>query len=262
MAINDELDSLLDSQLMEDEDWEFVTGTMNEADAAIITPPLRESAMNEYVRHTCYGHSITNIFRDTWSPDYIDIVLSVAKKLNITVRDHHSVVDLEGRILQEVFESIKERFIKDKGEDEWRRVEQEAQDEIEKLAKEGRIPQADILQLKGLKPGGVMALMVAGRMSGIAVYLWANKIFFAISRSLGLRIGVAVAGPIIGRTLSFLLGPAGWVLTGMWLVYEIGNTNWRKTISAVVAIALLRRRLQGKEQQSSDHAVATPDIGE
>ena len=94
-----------------------------------------------------------------------------------------------------------------------------------------------------------MALIVAGRLSGIAVYLWANRIFFAISRTLGLGIGVAVAGPVIGRVLSFLLGPAGWILTGVWLVYEIGNTNWRKTISAVVAVALLRRRLRWKESQ-------------
>ena len=117
------------------------------------------------------------------------------------------------------------------------------------MAREGKIPQADILELKGMGPGGAMAAIIAGRLSGIAIYLWANKIFFAISRTLGLRIGVAVAGPIIGRTLSFLLGPAGWVLTGLWLVYDLGNTNWRKTVSAVVAVALLRRRLLWKESQ-------------
>ena len=61
--------------------------------------------------------------------------------------------------------------------------------------------------------------------------------------------GVAVAGPIIGRTLSLLLEPIGWVLTSLWLIYDIRNTNWRKTIRAVVAIALLRLRLRWKESQ-------------
>lgn len=248
MARNDELDSLLNNPLMDDEDWEFLKSTMDETEAAVIVRPRRVAEMNKYIRHTCYGHSIANIFRDRWSPDYIEIVRAVAKKLKIKVYDHQKVFDLEERILQEVIEAAKAKFIKEKGEAEWQRVEHEAQKELERLAKEGRIPQADILELKGLAPGGVMALIIAGRLSGITVYLWANKIFFAISRTLGLGIGVAVAGPIIGRTLSFLLGPAGWVLTGIWLIYDIGNTDWRKTVSAVVAIALLRRRLQWKER--------------
>jgi uncharacterized protein YaaW (UPF0174 family) len=249
MAKNDELDSLLNSELFDDEDWGFLRGTIDESVAAEIVRPRRATRMNEYVRHDCYGHSVANVFRDVWSPDYKEIVRAVAKKLKIKVYDHHSVDDLEGRILQEILEAAKAKFIKEKGEAEWQRVEREAQEEMEKLASEGKIPQADILELKGMGPGGVMALIVAGRLSGIAVYLWANRIFFAISRTLGLGIGVAVAGPVIGRVLSFLLGPAGWILTGVWLVYEIGNTNWRKTISAVVAVALLRRRLRWKESQ-------------
>lgn len=247
MAKNDELDSLLKSSLMDDEDWELLKGTMDETESAEIVHPWRKTRMNKYVRHSCYGHAITNIFRDSWTPDYAEIVRAVARKLKIKVYDHQSVADIEGRILQEVIEAAKAKFIKEKGEAEWLKIEREAEKELERLAKEGKIPQADILELKGLKPGGVIALVVAGRLSGIAVYLWANKIFFAISRTLGLHIGVAVAGPIIGKGLSFFLGPCGWVLTGLWLVYDIGNTNWRKTISAVVVIALLRRRLQYKE---------------
>lgn len=259
MARNDELDSILSRSLMDDEDWDFLRSTMGETEAAKITRPRRASRMNEYVRHSCYGHSVPNVFRDRWSPDYAEIVRAVAKKLKIKVYDHQSVPDLEGRILQEVIEAAKARFINEKGEAEWRRVEHEAQEELERLAREGRIPHADILELKGLGPGGAMALIVAGRLSGIAVYLWANKIFFAISRTLGLGIGVGVAGPIIGRTLHLLLGPAGWILTGVWLVYEIGNTNWKKTVSAVVVIALLRRRLQWKESTSTTRGEAIPE---
>jgi len=251
MAKNDNLDSLLNSPVMADEDWEFLKSTMDKTEAAEIVRPRRATGMNEYIRHSCYGHSVTNIFRDSWTPDYAEIVRAVARKLKIKVYDHQGVANIEGRILQEIMEAAKTRFIKEKGEAEWRKVEREAEKKLKRLAKEGRIPQADILELKGLGPGGVMALIVAGRLSGIAVYLWANKIFFAISRALGLGIGVAVAGPVIGKVLSFLLGPAGWILTALWLVYEIGDTNWRKTISAVVAVALLRRRLQWKEENSS-----------
>lgn len=251
MAKYDELDSLLKSELMDDEEWAIFYETMGKSPDFRFHHPKRVERMNEYIRHDGYGHSIANLFRDVWSPDYKEIVRATAKKLKVTVHDHQTVDDLEGRILQEILEVAKANFIKEKGVAEWQRVEREALDEIEKLANEGKIPQADILELKGVGPGGVMALIIAGRLSGIGVYLLANKIFFAISRALGLGASVVVAGPIIGKTLALILGPAGWIFTGIWLVYEIGDTNWQRTISAVVAVALLRRRLRWKESQAT-----------
>lgn len=251
MARHDELDQVLTNSLMEADDWDFLRGTMSDEDAAEIARPRCATNMNVYVRHSCYGHSVSNLFRDRYSPDYGVIVRAVARKLKIKLYEHQTVEDMEARILQEVIEAAKAKFIKEHGAEAWRDIEKEAQKELERMASEGKIPQADILELKGMGPGGVMGAVIAGRLSGIAIYLWANKIFFAISRTLGLGIGVAVAGPIIGRTLSILLGPTGWVLTGLWLVYDLGNTNWRKTVSAVVAVALLRRRLLWKESQHS-----------
>lgn len=237
MARNDELDGLIRDPLMTEEDWAFLREAMNpelQADIAKI---------NEYVRHTCYGHSVANLFRDTYEPDYLEIVRATAKKLKINVRDHHTVNDIEDRILVEIIDQMKDGIIKEKGQAEWDRIEREAEEELRKAAAEGRMPGADAKAVKGAAPGTIMALIYAGRLSGIGIYLWANRIFFAISRFLGLGIGVAVAGPIIGRLLSLLLGPPGWMLTAVWLIWDLGKTNWRKTIQAVIAIAILRRQI-------------------
>ncbi len=110
------------------------------------------------------------------------------------------------------------------------------------MVRSGKIPEDIASQLRGLGPGMMMAALVGGKLAGFGLYMVVNQLFFAIARSLGLRIGVAVAGPIIGRTLAFLLGPAGWALAGIWLIFDLGQTNWKKTIGAVVMIAILRKK--------------------
>jgi uncharacterized protein YaaW (UPF0174 family) len=87
-----------------------------------------------------------------------------------------------------------------------------------------------------------MAALASGRLAGFALYKVSMQAFFQIARFMGWRIGVAAAGPMIGGALSFLLGPAGWLLAGLTLVYDLGNTNWQKTIPAVVMTSILRRK--------------------
>lgn len=249
MAKNDELDSLLKSALLKSEDREFLQTAMS------LTESKDAQAMNIYIRHECYGHSLANVFRNQWEPDYLTIVRDVAKKLKIVVRDHQTVTELEDRILIELLENLKEATIKKEGQAAWDKLEKEAEAELRSAVAGGK--QAD--HLKGVKPGTLFAFIVAGRLSGIWVYLMANKLFFAIARKMGWSVGVALAGPIIGRTLSFLLGPAGWILTAAWLVWDLLDTNWKKTIVVVTAIALLRRKIEW--DQLSGDGDATPTSG-
>ena len=189
-----------------------------------------------------YGHSFANVFRDEYEPNYKPIVVAVAEKLKIKVRQHYATSDLEDKILVEMIESAKEHMIKEKGTEAWRKIEKEAEEELSRLLAEGKIPEAEAKHLKGMKPGGMMAALLAGKLVGFPLYILANQVFFAVARFLGLRVGVAIAGPIIGKALAFLLGPAGWLIAGVWAAYELLDTNWRKTISAVVMVASLRRR--------------------
>jgi uncharacterized protein YaaW (UPF0174 family) len=252
MAENDELDGLLKDPLLKHQDWEFLREFMEgEAVKKALLPPSRQE-VNRYIRHDCYGHSLANIFRDEYEPDYLPIVRATGKKLKLPVHDHQTVPEIEQQIVVEIINRLKAQIIKEKGEAAWREIEEQAEEELRRAAAEGRMPGADAAKIKGLGPGGLAAMLFAGRLSGIGVYLWANKIFFAISTRLGLGIGVATAGPIIGKGLSLLLGPTGWAIAIIWTVYDLGNTNWKKLIPMVVAIALLRQELEFRRRGYSE----------
>ncbi len=255
MAENDELDVVL-KNLKEEADWQLLQQAIGEEETSLdqMVEIVRMSGcsvtdgdprriyMNMEIR-TNYGHTIANIFRTEFEPDYDVIVRATAKKLKIQVKDFHTVEDLEDKILAEIIERTKERIIKEKGTAAWREIEEEVEREIRRKVGSGQLPATEIARFNGIAPGTMMAALLAGRLAGFGLYLVANQVFFAVARTLGFRVGVAVAGPIIGRGLALLIGPAGWILTGALLIFDLGRTNWKKTVSAVVAVAILRKKL-------------------
>lgn len=203
---------------------------------------------NKEIR-TNYGNTFANIFRDEYEPDYDVILKDTAKKLkvkNIPEVQSLSIKDveyLEKEIMVQVLENVKKSIIKKKGIEAWQNIESMTQDGIEKAYKDGKITAEEYEQMKvSWGSIGMIALLAAGNMSGFLVYMLANQLFFAISRYLGLGIGVAVAGPVIGKTLAFLLGPFGWALATLWLLIGLGDTNWKKTIPTVVCIGAFRQQ--------------------
>ncbi len=242
MAQNDQLDTVLQDSRLSNDDWQSLADVLK-LDEFDITLPKNEKRelINRELRHS-YGHTFKNIFRDEYEPDYDEIIRATAKKLKLSVRAHHTIDELEDKILIEVIDRIKETIIKKEGEAAWEKIEEDVNNDIIKQYDEGNLPPGFLDELKKYKGGVLVALLLAGKLSGIAVYLVANQLFFAIARYLSLRIGVAVAGPIIGKSLAFLLGPAGWVFAALWLTYDIGNTNWKKVLPAAVIIIVLRKR--------------------
>ena len=240
MAMNDELDLCLQNGQMAPEDWQSLCEVVG---MGVPARKEQRETINTKLRHA-YGHTAANVFREWHEPDYDVIVRGCAKKLDITVRDHNSVTDLEDRILADLVDRARERIIKEQGEAAWTTVETEAREEIERRIEAGEVPPETVAQLRGIGAAGMMAALIGGRLAGFGLYIVANHAFFAIARFLGLRIGVAVAGPIIGKSLAFLLGPAGWLVAGLWMAVSLGDTNWKKVIPAVAIVAMLRRRFE------------------
>ena len=248
MALNDALDELLQDSRVTEDDWQGLADVLK-LDGKFLRPKLptdkedRRKMVNRELRHS-YGHTFMNTVRDGYDPDYIDIVKATAKKIKVNVRDHHTLEDMEDRIIVEVIDRLHEHIIREEGEEAWHRIEHEVDQEIQRLIAEDMLPPSVADELKRLRAGALMASLLAGRLAGFALYMVANQIFFAIARALGIRVGVAVVGPIIGKTLAFLLGPAGWAMAVLWFAYDLGNTSWRKIIPAVVIVIALRRRMQ------------------
>jgi uncharacterized protein YaaW (UPF0174 family) len=241
MSKNDELDLLLQDNRLTLDDW-ILFAKVFDLSSDIPHAHDKRKIINQELRHS-YGHTMVNIFREWYEPDYQEIVRATALKMKIPAKEHHTTSELEDRIIVEFIDQIKEQIIKKEGLDAWKKIEKDAEEEIQQLINNEDLPKDILEELKKIRSGGVMIALYAGRLAGISLYLVANQLFFALSRYLGLGIGVAVAGPIIGKTLSFLLGPAGWILTTMWMVYDLGNTNWQKVIPGVFVAAVLRRKL-------------------
>lgn len=249
MSRNDELDLVL-QRIKSKEDW----GNLAEICDCKSSIKVSELSYAELIKkfnseiRSNYGNTFVNIFRNEYEPDYAVILKDTAKKLKIKAVPNgmlslYDVECLEKEVLKVVLEQVKAQIVKEKGYQAWNEIETKAQQGMEKLYAEGKITLEEMNDLKKYAgAGGMIALITLGNLSGFLIYMIANQLFFAISRYLGLGIGVALAGPVIGQTLALLLGPVGWVLSGLWLLIGLGDTNWKKTIGAVVFIAAQRQQ--------------------
>lgn len=247
MSKNDELDVAL-KKITDRKDWESLKAVC-ECETLDIDDLTKQGLVKYFNREirSNYGNMLRNIFRDEYSPDYSDILKAVAVKFKIIVPkgalSNYDISCIEEQLLVKILEEVKEKIIKEEGYTAWEGIEKETSNGFEKLYQDGKITLDEYEEIKGkCISSGVMATIIAGKLSGFAIYMLVNQLFFAVSRYLGLGIGVAVAGPIIGKSLAFLLGPAGWIATSIWVLYGLGNTNWPKTIGAVTVICALRKK--------------------
>ncbi len=239
MAIGDELDKLLADDRLLREDWEGIEKVLG---IAVPTDASeRRTLVSKEIRHN-YGHTVFNMFREWYEPDYVEIVRATASELDIKVMDHYSVNYIEDQILSEVIDRARKNIIKEHGQAAWDKIVKQVEQDIDEMISKGGLSSAVMESLKKARGAGVVAMLISGNLAGFALYAVLNQTFFAIARFVGLRVGVAVAGPVIGTTVAFLLGPAGWLIAGLLLVFDLGNTSWKKTIPAVVIIASYRRK--------------------
>ena len=242
MAKFDQLDEVLNNSTLTMEDFLALAEVLDEKNHMPMDNEERREFLNQKIRHA-YGNVFPNMFRNWWEPDYVDIVRAVAKKMGVHY-DKLKVEEIEEKILCDIIDLAKKEIIKEKGIQEWEKIMEQTEVGIQQAINEGKIKADEAAKLKSLSGAALFAALIGGKLAGFALFMVANQIFFAIARTLGLGIGVAVAGPIIGKTLAFLLGPAGWVLAGIAVIFSLGDTNWKKVIPAVVLVAVYRRKIK------------------
>ena len=116
-------------------------------------------------------------------------------------------------------------------------------------------PDNDFAKLNNAAKGsiGLSALVIAGELSGFAIYKFSMIALFAVSRTLGLGLTVAGAGATFASALGVMLGPVGWGITVLSLLFSLGGTSWKKTIPSVFVVACLRKQQKyGDEQETND----------
>lgn len=169
------------------------------------------------------SNDIATLFRGA-GVAYDEVVLDVGKKLHANVLESHGIAANEEAILWKLFE-----------------------DALEKMSdKEKRA----LFHSMGIKehdyPTGAAAAIVAQliqRFSGFAIYKSAFIVANMVSRAL-LGQGLAfVTNTALTRSIGALLGPIGWIASGLWLAVDIAGPAFRKTVPAVIHVAMLRQML-------------------
>jgi uncharacterized protein YaaW (UPF0174 family) len=185
------------------------------AASTIVADYLRKMGSNDFA----------TVFRGGEGVEYDEVVLDVGRKLKAKVQSNFSVQKNEEQILFKMFEGA-----------------------LEKMSdKEKR----ELFKSMGLKekefPTGSAAAIVAqlvANYSGFAVYRTSLVVANMVSRAL-LGQGLAFAtNATLTRSVGVMLGPIGWIASGLWLAIDLAGPAFRKTVPAVVHVAMLRQMIR------------------
>lgn len=168
------------------------------------------------------SHDIGTVLRGGEGVAYDKIVFDVGKKLKAKVTQSNSVEANEEQILLKMFEDSLERMT----EDEKRSIL------LSMGVKEGSIPY------------GPLAVAVVQNLlrelGGFSIYRTTVIVANLVSRSV-LGSGLSFAtNAALTRAVGAILGPVGWIATGLWLAYDLAGPAYRKVVPAVIHVALLR----------------------
>lgn len=183
--------------------------------AETIVTHLREMGSND----------IATFFRGGDGVDYKEVVYDVGVKLKASVKEDVSVVKNEEAILKKLFADA---------------LDQMSDTEKRQLFQDMGIKESDI---PWGKSGLALVQLTMGQFGGFAVYRISVIVANMIARALlGKGLSFA-ANAAITRSIGAFLGPIGWIATGAWLLVDLAGPAYRKTVPAVVHMAMLRQLL-------------------
>lgn len=186
------------------------------------------------------GNTLTNVYRDVRSslpfgsmldkvlPDidatisYDEIVKDVASHLKVPFDKNEDVLVVEGGILRKIL-----------------------RDSFERMSPAERatvLKELNVADLGMLGPAASAALIAAGRAGGFATYKLALVVANGVSKALLGRGLPFVVNAAAARTVGIVLGPIGWVVTGVWTLADMASPAYRVTVPCVVQIAYMRQK--------------------
>lgn len=157
---------------------------------------------------------------------YKDIVCKVAGKLKIDYLPDQTSQEIEIKINQKIFETM------------WNKMSDEERNEmktkLEEMAK--KYDKSGIMSSSAL-----VGALIAGKLSGFGVYLLASTSLGALTGVLGVTLPFVVY-TTISSAISVILGPVGWIGTGLFVIWKLTGPNYKKLVPAIVYISILRSK--------------------
>lgn len=175
-------------------------------------------------REICMAGSNTfaSVFRG-WEPvSYREVVVDVAEKLDVVVREADSLEAIEHKLLAKVAEKYWSTLTEDERRDINARLGA-LQNELN----------FDAIRLI-LESGGVIAGVILRRAITVAMTEVIAKVLLRFAAGQAAKRAAAIAGAVV---------PGLNVLLGAWTVVDLAGPALRKTMPTVIELALLRLEL-------------------
>lgn len=169
------------------------------------------------------ANSFSTILRGGIGVEYKQVLTEVCDKLKVNYNSDSSVERIENNLLMKVL--INE-------------IENMSSEELKEVAHS-----AGANNIINLTPEIMLAVFqVAFHAGGYKSY---QLSLIVVNAFMNTFVGgsLSLAGNLaLTRALAVLTGPIGWGLTGLWAAIDIAGPAYRVTISAVIQVAVLRKR--------------------
>lgn len=175
------------------------------------------------------GNTMINLFRGE-GVKYEELVGDVATHLKANHPKGAEVAEVEYAILQKIFTDS---------------IVKMSEDERQQVLKE-----LNVGDLIGLGPAQLAAVLATARLGGFGTYKMALIVANGITRALLERGLTPAINAGLTRTLSLVIGPIGWIITGLWTVADLASPAYRVTVPCVIQVAYMRL----KERVKADTA--------
>jgi small GTP-binding protein len=175
------------------------------------------------------SNDFSTLFRGGEGVSYSEIVVDVGEKLGAKkVSEKNTVEENEKEILNKLFSDTLEKMsVKEKSE----------------LFRSMGIKERD---LPVASSAAAVATFLLKQYGGFATYRISLIVANMVSRAL-LGSGLSFAtNAALTRAIGTMLGPIGWIASGVWLAIDIAGPAYRKTVPAVIHIAMLRQVLANR----------------
>ena len=170
------------------------------------------------------SNDLATLFRGGKGVSYGEVVFDVAKKLKVpSANENNSPETNENLIIAKLFE-----------------------DTLDKMSDDEKRELFNVLGLTGAdipfsSAGTLITQVLLKKFGGFAIYRTSVIVANLVSRSiLGSSLSFA-ANATLTRAIGTFLGPIGWIASGLWLAVDLSGPAYRKTIPAIVHIAMLRQ---------------------
>lgn len=181
------------------------------------------------------GNTFVNLFRGE-GPAYFEVLKDAAEKIGVKGVKSLSDIELEESMIQ----CILRKALKKASTEEKENIE-------------------ELLRKAGLKEKSYHAFMSGAALSGLV----GAAIYRSVMQQVAVTVASAVskqvlghalkggAGFVVGRAGGALLGPVGWVITGLWAAFDVSGPAYRVTVPCTLHVAMLRQAWICKQESDS-----------